>query len=178
MIFSLFLGMTSLNQSDLSLTCQHDLTVMLCGFSTFCNYVSATALNISLVPQLHKNSYLKSTKGLSALWAASLFTASLIHSFFIFHYEASIIYFKISVIIYGLTAFGILCQFWMYSKQNVQFKVTLFGACMVLWIALFSVELAVPQPTASGKLEWVAIVLFSIELLPQVSLLAFAGTNE
>lgn len=160
--------MVHLNQSDLSFQCQQDLTIMLCGFSTFCYYISATAFNISLVPQLHKNAYLKSTKGLSSLWAAALFTAGLVHSFFIFHINGSIIYFKISTVIYSCGAFGVLCQFWMYSKKNVQFKVTLFGVCMVIWIALCSVELAVPQPEAAGKLEWIAIVLFSVELLPQV----------
>ena len=161
--------MVHLNQSELNFHCQQDLTILLCGFSTFCYYVSATAFNIALVPQIHKNAYLKSTKGLSSLWAAALFTAGLVHCFFIFQINSSIIYFKISAIVICLSAFIVLCQFWMYSKQNVQFKVTLFGACVVIWIALISVELAVPQPAASAKLEWIAIVLFSIELLPQVS---------
>ena len=161
--------MVQLSQSDLNFQCQEDLTLLLCGFATFCNYISATAFNISLVPQIHKNSYLKSTSGLSALWATALFTAALVHSFFIFHITDSIIYFKISSLIYCLSAFLILVQFWMYSKENIQFKVTLFGACVVVWIALLSVELAVPQPGSSAKLEWIAIVLFSADLLPQVS---------
>ena len=161
--------MVPLSQSDLSFHCQETQTVLLCGFATFCSYVSATAFNISLVPQIHKNSYLKSTNGLSALWAAALFIATFVHSFFIFHITDSIVYFKISAVVYGLLAFLILIQFWMYSKQNVQFKVTLFGTCMLIWTALFSVELAAPQPEASAKLEWIAIVLFSLDLLPQVS---------
>ena len=156
------------NELELTLRCHSDLSVVLCGFATFCYYVSSTAFNISLVPQIHKNAYLKSTNGLSTLWAASLFTATLVHGFFIFHITDSIIYIKISSVIYSLSACIILVQLWIYSKQNIQLKLTIFGICMVIWVALLSVELVVPQPDTSNTLEWIAVVLFSIDLLPQV----------
>ena len=147
--------------------CYKESSVELCGFAQLCYYVSATALVMSLVPQMHKNSYLKSTAGLSSLWATSLFIATLVNCFFMFAI-AKLIYFKIATVICCVTSFGLLCQFWMYSKQNVYFKVTLLGSCMVVSIALITVELAVPQPGAANKLEWLAVTLFSIDLLPQV----------
>lgn len=147
--------------------CYKESAIELCGFGQLCYYASATALVMSLVPQMHKNSYLKSTAGLSSLWATSLFIATLVNCFFMFAI-AKLIYFKIATVICGVMSFGLLCQFWMYSKQNVYFKVTLLGSCMVVSIALITVELAVPQPGAADKLEWLAITLFSIDLLPQV----------
>ena len=167
------LGMVQETELELTLQCHSDLTAVLCGFATFCYYVSSTSFNISLVPQIHKNAYLRSTNGLSTLWAASLFTATLVHGFFIFHITDSIIYFKISSVIYSLSACIILVQLWMYSKQNIQLKLTIFGICMVIWVALLSVEFVVPQPDTSKTLEWIAVVLFSVDLLPQVRVSIF-----
>ncbi|XP_065062072.1 uncharacterized protein LOC135688933 [Rhopilema esculentum] len=154
--------------AGLSFHCQSDLTVMICGLSTFCFYVSATAFVFALIPQLHKNSYLKSTKGLSSLWAAGLSTANLVHTFFVFQISSKNIYFKIASIIYCGTSAGLLFQFWLYSKEDVRFKVTLFGTSIVVWLAIISIEIAVPNLRGANKMEWIAIILFSVGLLPQV----------
>ena len=154
--------------AGLSFHCQSDLTIIICGLSTFCFYVSATAFIFSLVPQLHKNSYLKSTKGLSSLWAAGLSTANLVHTFFVFQISSKNIYFKIASIIYCGTSAGLLFQFWLYSKEDVRFKVTLFGTSIVVWLAIISIEIAVPNLRGANKMEWIAVILFSVGLLPQV----------
>ena len=149
--------------------CASTLAVSACDVATLCDFLAATAFVLALVPQLHKNSYIKSVVGLSILWAAALFTANLVDCFYIFEIKRNI-YFKIASIICCVTAFGILMQFWMFSKQNINFKLTFSGSCFIVWGAILATELAVPKPEASLTFEWIGLVLFSIDLLPQVNI--------
>ena len=150
-----------------SRSCEADIQTGVCEFAAVCEFLAAAAFVAALVPQLHKNSYLKSVEGLSVLWVSALFTATLLNCFYYFEIKRNI-YLRIITIVCCVMVFGLLVQFWMYSKQNMNFKMTFGGCCFVLWGALITIELAVPKPHAAYRLEWVSIILFSIDLMPQV----------
>eukprot|EP00794_Sanderia_malayensis_P004686 gene4686-5301_t len=154
---------------ELSQQCEKNISIGLCDFAILCEFLAATAFVVALVPQIHKNFYLKSVKGLSILWVTILFTATLLNCFYIFEIKENI-YLKVVSIISCAVIMGILLQFWMYSKQNMQLKMTFCGCCFVLWGAMITLELAVPKPHPDRKLEWVSVILFSVDLIPQVVL--------
>ena len=62
--------------------------------------------------------------------------------------------------------FIILLQFWFYSKHSVQTKLCYGTGCFLIWGAVISLELFVPD--VEEKVQWLAIVLWSIESFPQV----------
>ena len=62
--------------------------------------------------------------------------------------------------------FSILLQFWCYSKHTMQMKLSYGAVCVLIWIAVISLDLFVAN--AAKKVQWLAIVLWSIESFPQV----------
>ena len=63
--------------------------------------------------------------------------------------------------------FLILVQFWFYSKHHIQFRLCYGLGCFAIWIALITLELSVDG--AEENVQWIAIVLWSIESFPQVN---------
>ena len=136
-----------------------------CGFANVCGYFSSTIWFIVLVPQIWKNWKGRSVEGLSILWATANFTASLVNCFFAFSTPLPV-YIRISAVYMPILEFFILVQFWFYSKHSVQMKVSYGAGCFLIWIAVISLELSVKD--AEENVQWIAIVLWSIESFPQV----------
>jgi len=61
--------------------------------------------------------------------------------------------------------FIILLQFCFFSKHSVQ-MVRYGTGCFLIWVAVISLELSVTD--VEEKVQWLAIVLWSIESFPQV----------
>ena len=154
--------------SLLTQNCKASWPVGVCDVGNLCAFVSATIWFFALIPQMHKNYKKKAVDGLSILWATSLFTGAFVHSFYVFQTRTNV-YFKIHSVCWPVISFALLLQFWIYSKQNSQMKLSYIGGCILIWGALITFELAVPRPHGADKLEWVAVVLFSIYIVPQAS---------
>ena len=137
-----------------------------CGFANVCGYISCTIWFLVLVPQIWKNWKRRSVEGLSILWATANFTASLVNCFFAFSIQLPV-YIRISAVYMPFLEFFILVQFWFYSKHAVQMKVSYGAGCLLIWIAVISLELSVKD--AEENVQWLAIVLWCVESFPQVS---------
>ena len=131
-----------------------------CAFANVCGYISCAIWLFVLFPQPCKNRKRGSVEGLSILWATANFTASLANVFFALSVALPMC-FKILAVCKPILEFPILLQFWFYSKHTMLMKS--YGAvCVLIWIAVISLDVAVE------KVQWLAIVLWSIELFPQV----------
>ena len=145
--------------------CRNSLPKVDCGFANVCGYISCVIWFVVLVPQIRKNCKRRSVEGLSILWATANFTASLVNCFFAFSIELPL-YIKISAVYMPILEFTILLQFWFFSKHSVQMKVSYGAGCFLIWVAVITLELFITD--AKEKVQWLAIVLWSIESFPQV----------
>ena len=133
-----------------------------CAFANICGDISCAIWFVVLVPQIWKNWKRRSVEGLSILWATANFTASLANVFFALSVALPMC-FKILAVCKPILEFPILLQFWFYSKHTMLMKS--YGAvCVLIWIAVISLDVA----DAAEKVQWLAIVLWSIESFPQV----------
>ena len=136
-----------------------------CGFANVCGYISCTIWFVVLVPQIWKNWKRRSVEGLSILWATANFTASLVNCFFAFSIELPV-FIKISAVYMPILEFIILLQFSFFWKHSVQMKIFYGAVCLLIWAAVISLEIFVTG--SKEKVQWLAIVLWSIESFPQV----------
>ena len=145
--------------------CRKSLPKLACGFANVCGYFSCTIWFVVLAPQIWKNWKRRSVEGLSILWATANFTASLVNCFFAFSIELPV-FIRVSAVYMPILEVTILLQFWFYSKHSVQRKVSYGAVCFLIWAAVISLEIFVTD--AKEKVQWLAIVLWSIESFPQV----------
>ena len=136
-----------------------------CAFANICGDISCAIWFVVLVPQIWKNWKRRSVEGLSILWATANFTASLANVFFAFS-VALPVYIRILAVYMPILEFSILLQFWCYSKHTMRMKLSYGAVCVLIWIAVISLDLFVAN--AAKKVQWLAIVLWSIESFPQV----------
>ena len=137
-----------------------------CAFANVCGLISTTIWFIVLAPQIWKNWKRQSVEGLSILWATANFTASIVNWFFAFSITLPLCL-KISAVYMPVLEFLILVQFWFYSKHHIQFRLCYGAGCFVIWIAIITLELSVDG--VEENVQWIAIVLWSIETFPQVN---------
>ena len=145
--------------------CRESWPKAVCGFANVCGDISCIIWFFVLVPQIWKNWKRRSVEGLSILWATANFTASVVNCFFAFSIKLPA-YIRISAVYMPILEFIILLQFWFYSKHSVQMKLSYGVGCFLIWVAVISLELSVHD--AEKKVQWLAIVLWSIESFPQV----------
>ena len=145
--------------------CRKAAPKALCGFGNVCGYISCAIWIFVLVPQIWKNWKRRSVEGLSILWASANFTGSLVNCFFVFSNSLPL-YINISAVYMPFLEFLILVQFLLYSKRTVQMKVLYGMGCFLVWIAVIIVEFSVEN--AAPDVQWIAIVLWSVESFPQV----------
>ena len=137
----------------------------LCAIGNVCGDISDLIWFFVLVPQIWKNWRRRSVDGLSILWASANFTGSLVNGFFAF--SASLpLFIKISAVYMPILEFSILVQFWRYSKHTFQIKVLYAMGCFLVWITVIVLELSIEN--AAPDVQWIAIVMWSIESFPQV----------
>ena len=136
-----------------------------CAFGNVCGYISCLIWLFVLFPQIRKNRKRGSVEGLSILWATANFTASLANVFFAFS-VALPVYIKILAVYMPILESIILLQFLLYSKHTMRMKLSYGACCFLIWIAVISLDLSVAD--AAEKVQWLAIVLWSIESFPQV----------
>ncbi|XP_066018893.1 uncharacterized protein [Pocillopora verrucosa] len=138
-----------------------------CAFANICGDISCAIWFVVLVPQIWKNWKRRSVEGLSILWATANFTASLANVFFAFS-VALPVYIKILAVYMPILESIILLQFLLYSKHTMRMKLSYGACCFLIWIAVISLDLSVAD--AAEKVQWLAIVLWSIESFPQIIL--------
>lgn len=137
-----------------------------CYAANIAGLVSTGLWFVVLVPQVLKNWWRRSVEGLSFLWAVANFSASLINIFFAFWVEVPL-YVKVSAVYMPILEFTILCQFMLYSTKPFTTRTLALLVCLLIWGTLIELELNFSDER--DKLQWVAIVLWSVETFPQVS---------
>ena len=137
-----------------------------CYAANVAGLVSTAMWFIVLFPQVLKNWYRKSVKGLSFLWAVANFTASLVNLYFAFSISLPL-YMKVMAVYMPCLEFTILCQFMLYSQKPISTRLLAVLVCLLLWGSIIELELNLPQ--SRDKIQWIAITLWSIETFPQVS---------
>ncbi|PFX15997.1 hypothetical protein AWC38_SpisGene19759 [Stylophora pistillata] len=147
--------------------CRETWPKAVCAFANVCGYISCIIWLVVLVPQIWKNRKRRSVEGLSILWATANFTASLVNGFFAFSVSLPV-YIRVLAVYMPILEFAILVQFWLYSKHALRMKLSYPVVCFLIWIAVIMLELFVAD--AAENVQWLAIVLWSIELFPQIIL--------
>ena len=137
-----------------------------CYAANVAGLMSTALWFIVLFPQVLKNWYHKSVRGLSFLWAVANFTASLVNLFFAFSISLPL-YVRVMAVYMPCLELTILCQFMLYSQKPLSTRLLALLVCLLLWGAIIELELNLPQ--SRDKVQWIAIALWSIETFPQVS---------
>ena len=140
---------------------------MFCAVGNISGFFSAALWFLVLVPQIVKNFRRRSVVGLSFLWAAANFTASLINLFFVFSRDLPL-YINVQSIYQPCLELTILFQFLLFSKNPVPKRLLTLLICLLLWSVIIEVELTVDE--AATDVYWVAVFLWSVETFPQVIL--------
>ncbi|EDO44625.1 predicted protein [Nematostella vectensis] len=149
-------------------SCRAGVSATSCNFAVFCTYTDATLWCFVLLPQIHKNFREKSVDGLSVLWSTAFFTASIVNSFYVFHVKLPV-YFCITTVTVAVISVVVLVQFWSYSKELAALKVYYAGGCVILWTAIVTLEFALNVKETAAKIQWLALVLWSVLLFPQTA---------
>lgn len=118
-----------------------------------------------LLPQVLKNFHRRSVSGLSFLWGVANFTASLVNLFFVFSIELPL-YSRISAVYMPVLELIILGQFMIFSLKPLTTRLLALLVCLLVWGTIIELELNLPK--SKDKIQWIAIVLWSIETFPQV----------
>lgn len=138
-----------------------------CAIGNVSGFFSAGLWFLVLFPQIVKNFRLRSVVGLSFLWAAANFTASLVNAFFVFSRELPL-YTNIQSVYQPCLELTILFQFLIFSVTSVHRRLLALLICLLLWSVIIMVELTVDD--ASTYVYWLAVFLWSVETFPQVIL--------
>lgn len=152
--------------------CDEDFSDSFCYFGNLSGWISSIVWFIVLFPQIIKNYKRKSVKGISNLWAAMNFFASLINVIFIYSSGSMPFYAKVSSIYMPVIEYGFLLQiFYYHDSPNTDKKRYFFllNVFIVLLLALL-VYLAAEYKNSLTYVEWASILLWSFETFPQIFL--------
>lgn len=151
--------------ATLDKNCRPDFPQWECYAANVAGLMSTALWFIVLFPQVLKNWYRKSVKGLSFLWAVANFTASLVNLFFAFSISLPL-YVRVMAVYMPCLELTILCQFMLYSQKPLSTRLLALLVCLLLWGTIVELELNLPQ--SREQIQWIAIALWSIETFPQV----------
>lgn len=153
--------------SFLKIHCRNEWSVHICDIGNICSLFADLIGFSSLLPQIYQTWNYKSVEAMHVLWPTALFTASLANTFYIFATEKRA-FFKISAVYFPIVYMLFLSEFWFYTKKNPIKKLSYAAVCVIFWACLLTIELTVSFPDGSKKLEWITVVVFSINIIPQV----------
>lgn len=150
-----------------------------CTVGNVSGYISSCVWFFVLLPQIYWNFKRQTTEGLSLTWALSNFVASLINCFFAFRADLPL-FSRISAsympILHGL----LVLQFLQYHNNTAKddddsFRLAMrlkFALAVAVTVTVLAIEFASwgrPwQDSATNKLQWFAVLLWCIELFPQI----------
>jgi len=153
--------------SFLKIHCHNEWSVHICDIGNICSLFADLIGFSSLLPQIYQTWNYKSVEAMPVLWPTALFTASLANTFYIFATEKRA-FFKISAVYFPIVYMLFLSEFWFYTKKNPIKKLSYAAVCVIFWACLLTIELTVSFPDGSKKLEWITVVVFSINIIPQL----------
>jgi hypothetical protein len=153
---------------NLNERCDDSLPELLCTIGNVSGWFSSFIWFIVLFPQLLENFKEKSVEGISLLWALLNFSASYVNIFFVFQNSLPL-FGKISAIYMPSLEFLLLIQFYAFAKYEVKIKNTYFYVFLFFISCLTIINIFLSK-FYIDYLEWISIVLWSIETLPQVYL--------
>ncbi|XP_074646926.1 uncharacterized protein LOC141902895 [Tubulanus polymorphus] len=152
--------------------CRSDWPVGLCVCFNLCGLTSTAIWFLVILPQLYKNYRHKSVAGLSLAWATMDVTASLLNMCFVYGSgrDPLPLYIKIQAVYLPVLGLILLTQFYRYSnKEHYKFKWKLVYtvSCLFVWIGILVLDSCLD---VYRQFQWVAIILWSTELFPQIIL--------
>lgn len=154
--------------SFLKTNCRVDTADLICDIGNIAAIFANLIGCAYILPQIYQIWNYKSVEAVHVLWPTALFTASLANTFYVFATETRV-FFKISSVYYPIVNLIFLSEFWFYTKKSAQRKLSYGAICVIVWACLLTIELTVSLPKDSRKLEWIVVIVFSINLVPQVS---------
>lgn len=165
------------NKIKLEESCVDGWDSWICAAGNVAGLCSSFLWSMCLIPQLYKNYERGTTEGLSLRWASANTIASLLNLNFVARITLPL-YIQISAIYMPILELCILSQF-VFLKNSTKIK-RLAGIILLLLLAgiLIVTLLWSTFNQFSGYMEWIAVVLWSIETYPQVWMNARKGTTE
>lgn len=148
--------------------CDQTLPDFFCFVGNLSGWISSFIWLIVLFPQVIKNWKNKSVEGVSLLWALLNFSASYVNIFFIYHNSLPL-FSLLSRIYMPILEFFLLLQFYYYGKYTKREKRIALSLFLFSLIILTSIN-TIFSHLYINELEWIAIVLWSIETFPQIYL--------
>jgi len=148
--------------------CDESLQEYFCILGNLFGWISSVIWFNVLFPQIIKNYNMKSVEGLSLLWALLNFLASFVNLFFVFQNSLPL-FGKISAIYMPTIEFLLILQFYIYGKYERKLKNTYFFSFLFIIISVAITNFFLTQYYIN-YLEWIAIILWSIETFPQIYL--------
>lgn len=156
----------TVNGSAIFVRCDCNLPQFFCGLANISGYCSTVIWFIILVPQLVRNVRHSSVRGISPAWAICNFSAAMNNAFFVFKTSHMPWYIYVSAIYMPVLEAILLLQFVIYTPHTLT-KMIVQLSCFVMWSVIVMLQTTIP---VYGHLEWISIVLWSAETIPQVFL--------
>lgn len=156
--------------------CNLSFPSWVCFIGTTSGYISSVIWLVVLLPQLLLNWKRKSVVGLSLVWAIFNLTASIFNLFFVFRLEFPL-FFYFSAVYMPVLETAMILQFILYTPRPFP-KITTLTLTMAAFLWTGAVIAEIFFPVTTKWLEWVSVVLWSIELLPQLMLNQYKGSTH
>jgi hypothetical protein len=165
-----------INQKEIfEKNCIPTLNIFFCYLGNLCGYLSTVVWFVVLIPQIYKNYVRKTTYGISLFWLYMNFTASLCNILFVFRLDLPL-YSKLMGIYMPFLQFVTIIQYLVYSNESVNKRIILFIVIFTISTVLFYSNYFFPILTEFYS--WVSLVLWSLEMFPQLYLNFKLGTTE
>jgi hypothetical protein len=155
--------------------CLLEIPLIFCYIGNICGYISTIIWFIVLVPQIYKNYCRKTTFGISLFWIYMNFTASLCNIFFAFRLNLPF-YSKLMGVYMPFLHFLTLIQYFIYNDGSIIKRISLFLIIFTISSILFYSNYFFPVLT--NFYSWVSLVLWSLEMFPQLYLNFKLNTTE
>lgn len=158
----------ALSYFSLNDRCDNTIPAYLCTIGNISGWISSSIWFIVLFPQIIKNYKEKTVHDISLMWAILNFSASYVNLFFVFQ-NSFPLFSKISAVYMPILESMLLLQFYFYGIYEIKRKKTCFYFFIFFLLSLTITNIFLSQFYIE-YLEWIAIVLWSIETFPQIHL--------
>uniref|UniRef100_A0A1I8I3E5 Solute carrier family 40 protein n=2 Tax=Macrostomum lignano TaxID=282301 RepID=A0A1I8I3E5_9PLAT len=148
--------------------CHPDMPEWTCVLANLGGLTSTAIWFLILLPQFWRSTRHKTMQGVSSAWAIANFTAALNNSFFVFKLTGMPLYAYISAVYMPVLELALLGLFFYFAPRT-RFKLIVTAVCVVVWVVLVSIQLALSLQFSHWML-WLSISLWSVQAFPQVFL--------
>lgn len=167
---------SSSNNNDDTILCSNcDLhwPSEVCEFANVCGLISTSVWFLVLLPQLYRNFRWRTVEGLSLGWALANFTAAMNNVFFVFKLGTLPIFTQINAVYMPILEGLIMVQFFIFTPYN-RSKYLITAMCLLIWLIIILLQVFL---SVYGWMQWISVVLWSVESFPQVTVFSYTVTH-